>query len=85
MAALQVTYDKGLVKKVTHFPMQTLRAEKCNEDGEVEAWYYHPDWSKIKPSDQPKRIPAFGFGGKKGNELYIVSSYVTGFLLLLAC
>ena len=78
MAALQVTYDKGLVKKVTHFPMQTLRAEKCNEDGEVEAWYYHPDWSKIKPSDQPKRIPAFGFGGKKGNELYIVSSYVTG-------
>ena len=78
MAALQVTYDKGLVKKVTHFPMQTLRAEKCNEDGEVEAWYYHPDWSKIKPSDQPKRIPAFGFGGGKGNELYIVSSYVTG-------
>ena len=78
MAALQVTYDKRLVKKVTHFPMQTLRAEKCNEDGEVEAWYYHPDWSKIKPSDQPKRIPAFGFGGKKGNELYIVSSYVTG-------
>jgi hypothetical protein len=78
MAALQVTYDKGLVKKVTHFPMQTLRAEKCNEDGEVEAWYYHPDWSKMKPSDQPKRIPAFGFGGGKGNELYIVSSYVTG-------
>jgi hypothetical protein len=78
MAALQVTYDKGLVKKVTHFPMQTLRAEKCNEDGEVEAWYYHPDWAKIKPSDQPKRIPAFGFGGKKGNELFIVSSYVTG-------
>ena len=78
MAALQVTYDKGLVKKVTHFPMQTLRAEKCNEDGEVEAWYYHPDWSKIKPSEQPKRIPAFGFGGKKGNELFIVSSYVTG-------
>jgi len=34
-------------KKITHFPMQTLRAEKCNEDGEVEAWYYHPDWSKI--------------------------------------
>lgn len=43
MASLQVTYDKGLVKKITHFPMQTLRAEKCNEDGDVEAWYYHPD------------------------------------------
>ena len=78
MGALQVTYDKGLVKKVTHFPMQTLRAEKCNENGEVEAWYYHPDWSKVRPNDQPKRIPAFGFGDKKGNELFIVSSYVTG-------
>ena len=78
MGALQVTYDKGLVKKVTHFPMQTLRAEKCNENGEVEAWYYHPDWSKVRPNDQPKRIPAFGFGNKKGNELFIVSSYVTG-------
>lgn len=78
MASLQVTYDKALVKKVTHFPMQTLRAEKCNEDGEVEAWYYHPDWGNIKPSDKPKRIPAFGFGNKKGNEIYIVKPYVTG-------
>lgn len=78
MASLQVTYDKGLVKKITHFPMQTLRAEKCNEDGEVEAWYYHPDWDNMKPSDKPKRIPAFGFGGKKGNEIYIVKPYVTG-------
>lgn len=78
MASLQVTYDKGLVKKITHFPMQTLRAEKCNEDGEVEAWYYHPDWDNMKPSDQPKRIAAFGFGNNKGNEIYIVKPYVTG-------
>lgn len=78
MASLQVTYDKGLVKKITHFPMQTLRAEKCNEDGEVEAWYYHPNWDNMKPSDQPKRIAAFGFGNNKGNEIYIVKPYVTG-------
>jgi hypothetical protein len=78
MASLQVTYDKGLVKKITHFPMQTLRAEKCNEDGDVEAWYYHPDWDNMKPSDKPKRIPAFGFGNNKGNEIYIVKPYVTG-------
>ncbi len=78
MGALQITYDKSAVKKITHFPMQTLRAEKCNENGEVEAWYYHPDWSNMKPSDQPKRIPAFGFGSKKGNEIYIINSYVTG-------
>ncbi len=78
MAALQVTYDKDKVKKVSHFPMQTLRAEKCNEDGEIEAWYYHPDWSAMKPSDKPTRINAFGYGNKKGNEIYIVKPYVTG-------
>jgi len=79
MAALQVTYNKSKVSKVTHFPMQTLRAEKCNENGEIEAWYYHPDWKDIKRSDKPKRIPAFGFGNKKGNEIYIWSTYVSGY------
>lgn len=78
MAALQVTYDKGQVKKVTHFPMQTLRAEKCNEEGEVEAWYYHPDWANMKPSESPTRINAFGFGDRKGNEIFIVKPYITG-------
>lgn len=78
MASLQITYNKGRVTKVTHFPMQTLRAEKCNENGEIEAWYYHPDWQNIKPSDKPLRIPAYGFGNKKGNEIYIISQYVTG-------
>lgn len=78
MAALQVTYDKDQVKRITHFPIQTLRAEKCNDEGEIEAWYYHPNWDKMKPSESPKRIPAFGFGNKKGNEIYIVKPYITG-------
>jgi hypothetical protein len=79
MAAMQVGYEKGEVKFVDHFPMHTLRAEKCNDKGEIEAWYYHPDWAKKKPSDEVKRIPAFGFGNKKDVELYVVRPYVSGY------
>ena len=79
MAAMQVGYEKGEVKFVDHFPMHTLRAEKCNDKGEIEAWYYHPDWAKKKPSDEVKRIPAFGFGNKKDVELFVVRPYVSGY------
>jgi hypothetical protein len=79
MAAMQIVYEKGEVKFIEHFPMHTLRAEKCNDKGEIEAWYYHPDWANKKPSDELKRIPAFGFGDKKEVELYVVRPYVSGY------
>jgi hypothetical protein len=79
MAAMQVGYDKGNVVFIDHFPMHTLRAEKCNDKGEIEAWYYHPDWSKKKPTDEVKRIPAFGFGNKKDVEIFVLKPYVSGY------
>ena len=79
MAAMQVVKEKGLVKKLDHFPMHTLRAEKCNNKGEIEAWYYYPDWTKKKPSEAAKRIPAFGFGNGNEVEIYIIKPYVSGF------
>jgi hypothetical protein len=79
MAAIQVGYDKGNVVFIDHFPMHTLRAEKCNDKGEIEAWYYHPDWSKKKPNDEVKRIPAFGFGNKKDVEIFVLKPYVSGY------
>lgn len=79
MAAMQVVMEKGVVKKLDHFPMHTLRAEKCNDKGEIEAWYYYPDWTKKKPSEAPKRIPAFGFGNGNEVEIYVIKPYVSGF------
>lgn len=79
MAAMQVIYLNGKVKSVEHFPMHTLRAEKCNDKGEIEAWYYHPDWSKYKKGDELKRIPAFKFGNGKEVELYVIKPYVSGY------
>lgn len=79
MAAMQVVMEKGKVKTLDHFPMHTLRAEKCNDKGEIEAWYYYPAWTKKKPSEAPKRIPAFGFGNGNEVEIYVIKPYVSGF------
>ena len=77
MAAFQLVYQGGRVTKVEHFPMETLRAEKCNEDGEIEGWYYAADWNKINASTKPDRIPAFGYGNQtNGIELYVLKPYM---------
>lgn len=78
---LQLTYNKAKTQilKVSHFPMETLRAEKATE-GKIKAYYYHPEWNKIKPSDKPKRIPTFTNSSKvELNELYIFKPYRSGF------
>jgi len=77
--SMQVLYQKGEVKKAEHFPRQTLRAEKCNEDGEIEAYYYHHNWAKVKKSDKPKRIAAFGYGNGNEPEIKIIKKYVSGY------
>lgn len=78
MAAFQLVYKDGKVKEVHHFPMETLRAEKCNDEGEIEAWYYSNHWDNMKPNEKPDRISAFGFG--KGNEveMYVLKPYEAG-------
>jgi len=78
--AIQVIYSKDRTKiaQVEHLPVETLRAEKCNEDGKIEAYYYHSDWSTAKPSDKPLRIPAFGCS-KEAIEILYVKPYKAGF------
>ena len=85
MAAMQVTYDKSKVKSITHFPMETLRASKIKDSGQIESWFYHPNWKEYKKSDVLKEIPAFGYGNKKGNEIFVVKPYVSGFYYYTPC
>ena len=75
----QVLRRDGRVVSAEHFPRQTLRAEKMNDDGQIEAYYYHPKWKEVKPSDKPKRIAAFGFGNGKEPEIKIIKRYISGF------
>ena len=72
--AFQLIYNQNKTKivEVYHMPVETLRAEKCNEEGEVEAYYYAYDWDQVRSKKGVDRIPAFGYGsqGDKVEILY---------------
>ena len=77
--SFQVLRRDGKVVSAEHFPRQTLRAEKMNEDGQIEAYYYHPKWNEVKHNEKPKRIAAFGFGNGKEPEIKIIKRYISGY------
>jgi hypothetical protein len=73
-AAIQVSYLQKKVVKVSHFNRETLRAEKCDDKGAINAYYYHPKWKDYKDGDKLTRIPVFGSGAK--NEIYIIRRHI---------
>lgn len=75
--SFQVTYKGNQIDSITHFPRETLRAEKVGEDGEIKNYLYSPDWAKVKQNSTLKKFPVFGSGAK--NEIFIVRRYVTGY------
>ena len=78
--AIQVIYskDRKRIARVEHIPVETLRAEKCNEKGEIEAYYMHPNWANYKKNDTLKRIEAFGYGNEP-IQIYYVKPYKAGY------
>ena len=77
--AFQIIYTKDRqVAQVEHMPIQTIRAEKMNEEGEIEAYYYCADWTKLTPNKMPDRIPAFG-KSNEGLEILVVRPYKAGY------
>ena len=79
-AALQIIYSKDRKKivQVEHIPVETLRAEKANNKGQIQAYYYAKDWSEITSKLSPKRIPAFGTSNS-GLEILYIKPYRAGF------
>jgi len=78
--AIQVVYsiDRSRILECNHFPVEKLRSGKCNEDGEVEFYYYADDWTKVTRSKPPLAIPAFGTTNEK-EEILFIKPYKTGF------
>lgn len=76
--AIQVIYskDRKKISKVYHVPVQLLRAEKCNEKGEVEAYYYCDNWQDLR-NFTPKRIPAYGYSNEP-IEIMFIRPYSVG-------
>jgi hypothetical protein len=70
--------DKKRYVNAYHFPVQTLRPERCNEDGEIEGYYFAADWSKLKRGQKPKRFAAFGFDDNANECMLVVKPYSTG-------
>jgi hypothetical protein len=79
--SMQVVYsqDHNMIVEVQHIPVETLRAARCNEDGEIEAYYYAKDWTDVKGRRETAvRIPAFGTS-KEGLEILYIKPYRAGF------
>ena len=78
--AMQVIYskDRKSIAQVEHIPVENLRAEKCNDKGEIEAYYYSDNWAKVKNVGNTLRIPAYGFS-KENIEIMYVKPYRAGY------
>ena len=76
--AIQVLYTKDHKKiaKAHHIPVHLLRAEKCNEDGEITGYYYSDNWAEVKKFT-PTRYAAFGTS-KDEIEILYVKPYSVG-------
>jgi hypothetical protein len=78
--AIHLVKSKDRKKYVAayHWPIQTLRPEKCNENGEIEGYYFAADWSKLKRGQKPKRFDAFGFDNSASECILVAKPYSTG-------
>lgn len=70
--ALQIHYDKGhkAITRAFHTPIQLLRPEKCNQDGDIVGYFYSDNWTDPKKY-VPKRFDAFGTSKKEVEILYL--------------
>lgn len=69
--AIQVHYNErhDKILKAYHMPVNLLRAEKCNKDGEITGYYYSDDWTDVKKF-APVRYSAFGTSKEKVEILF---------------
>jgi hypothetical protein len=79
--AIQVVYSKdhNTIVKVEHIPVETLRAERCDDEGEVNGYYYAKDWADVRArKESPVYIPAFG-KSREGLEVLYLKPYRAGY------
>jgi hypothetical protein len=69
--ALQVHYNEkhDKIVKVYHIPVNLLRAEKCDKDGNIIGYYYSDNWDDTKKY-APIKYSAFGYSKDKVEILF---------------
>lgn len=71
--------NKTKIVEAVHMAAQSIRPEKCDDNGDIRAYYYADDWSQIDRTHRPDRIPAFGFGkASEKLEIMVVKPYRSG-------
>ena len=47
--AVQVIYskDRKSIAQLEHIPIETIRAEKADDEGEIKGYYYFEDWKNL--------------------------------------
>lgn len=76
-SAIQVHYNKKReVIKFLHLPVNLIRSAKCNEDGDIDAYYYSDNWQKTREY-KPIRYDAFGTS-KSEIEILMIQPYSAG-------
>jgi len=79
MFAMQIIYQgkHKSIKKAEHIPVELLAPEQMDDDGNINAYYFSRDWSKVNGTKDTIRIPAFGTS-KEGVEILYVRPYRSG-------
>lgn len=69
-AAFKVITNKvGTPIQFIHQPIETLRPAVCNEEGEIEGYWYSADWKESRRKEyKPELIESFKAGNRKAGE-----------------
>ncbi len=76
--ACQVIQTKGGdISSIKHIPKQMIVPSICNEDYEIDSYWYSRNWRKIN-QNPPEQFPAFGYNANAPISIYVGSPYTVG-------
>lgn len=76
--ACQVIQTKGGdISSIKHIPKQMVVPSICNEDYEIDSYWYSRNWRKIN-QNPPEQFPAFGYDANAPISIYVGSPYTVG-------
>ena len=76
--ACQVIQTKGGdISSIKHIPKQMVVPSICNEDYEIDSYWYSRNWRKLN-QNPPEQFPAFGYDADAPISIYVGSPYTVG-------
>lgn len=76
--ACQVIQTKGGdISSIKHIPKQMVVPSICNEDYEIDSYWYSRNWRKLN-QNPPEQFPAFGYDANAPISIFVGSPYTVG-------